>query len=162
MKRRIGIALGVGIVSLLGGWILYYEWRSPVDLQAVRGGVSGMNGWQIDLFQGDPSPLLRRETLKIIILSKGRHPRYSDGRHVRIAGQSLEGIGRVFLVDDRGVTETTAPVFGLLWPHAGSRPANPLAGPNWLPDYLKSVTDPSTWDEPLREFVKRGTVAPAR
>lgn len=138
-------ALQLGGLALAGllGWAGYYEFAAPcAGMTENRQDPDA--GWAIFAFSGR-SRLLGRETLQVILVTRRRDPSVSDGRSVKVAGHTLRGRGRVFLLDPRAqLTETQAPIFDGLWGTRLSETRNPLRG------YLKTLPQ----DEALRKFLE--------
>ena len=149
------------LILIAGGPLGYIEFLGAAP-NGPGGGFSDPSNWNIH-FQSGRSKILERETLRIIVISQKRFGLYSDGRKVEIAGHTLRGKGRIFLVDDKGqLTETNAPLFNQLWKHHKNihgHISGTLKGDerykkkHWIRGYLRSQTDKSVWDEPLKAFL---------
>ena len=154
MKELIAFVLLV--LALAAGVAGYRELTA-----AGHGGATSVAdpaGWQV-VFADGRSRILRRETLRIIVISRKRTSFANDGRTLQVSGHSLQGWGQIYLIDEEGrLTETRAPLFEEFWSRRGDFSLRvdawngPAARKHQIREYLRATLKPETWDPPLRDF----------
>lgn len=106
---KFALQLGGLVLAGLLGWAGYVEFFDPCSTGIAQATLDS-KGWAMHNHVAR-SPLLNRETLRLTVIRQASFPMVDNGRSVKIAGHTLRGIGRVFLVDRSGTpTETLSSV----------------------------------------------------
>lgn len=152
-RQRLGVA-----AALLGSIaIAVLSFAVHEELKAARHDVFSnyftRGAWI--LYDRTRTPFLGRPRLEVVVLSRKPLSASGSGFALTTGGHSLEGVGRVFLIDGSGaLTETKAPVGPALWAAQERLEASrfKFTSDEEL-DLLLEELEKLSPDEPLRKFL---------